>query len=411
MVVATRGTVPPLWILAVTNAAGSVGLAAGGTAGPLLAAEMRGTAAAAGLPIGVLVAGSGAAALTMSWLGARRRRTSGLALGYAIGALGAVVVIAGAVAGGLGTVLAGCFLLGAANAAVFLTRYAAAELVAPSVRGRALATVLFAMTIGAVASPNLLGPAGRLAGGLRLPALTGLFVIAAVIFVGTALVLAFCSRGPAPAGRPEPPGDADGPMGAAVFAALRQPPVRTALIVLATANLGMVAIMAVVPVHLLAHGLDLGRVGLIVSAHVAAMFAPSWVMGWLADRAGSGTVAALGTVGLVVAGGAGMVLDLSRGAAVLLFLTVVGVAWNAAVVGGSALLASEVPARVRRHSEGLGETAMGLAAAVTAPSAGLLTARAGLGALGAAVILATVPALAALAAVARVRSVSTGAGP
>src|SRR5262245_6506617 len=148
-----RRPVLALGMLAVTNAAGGAGLAAGGTAAPLLVSQMRGTEAAAGLPIGILVAGSGAAALLISWLSARRRRSFGLGLGYAIGAAGALVVVAGAVAGEPVTVLAGCFLLGAANAAAFLTRYAAAELVAAPVRGRALGTMLLAMTIGAVASP------------------------------------------------------------------------------------------------------------------------------------------------------------------------------------------------------------------------------------------------------------------
>jgi hypothetical protein len=44
-------------VLALATAIGSVGLAAGGTAGALLGAELADTEAAAGLPLGLLVVG------------------------------------------------------------------------------------------------------------------------------------------------------------------------------------------------------------------------------------------------------------------------------------------------------------------------------------------------------------------
>lgn len=62
-----------LTMLAVATAIGSVGLAAGGTAGALLGAEVAGTEAAAGLPLGLLVAGQAIAALVVS----RRTRRAG----------------------------------------------------------------------------------------------------------------------------------------------------------------------------------------------------------------------------------------------------------------------------------------------------------------------------------------------
>ena len=71
------------------TAIGSTGLAAGGTAGALLGAQMTGTEAMAGLPLGLLVVGSAAAAIlvsrTTSFMGWRRS----LALGYVLGLLGA----------------------------------------------------------------------------------------------------------------------------------------------------------------------------------------------------------------------------------------------------------------------------------------------------------------------------------
>src|SRR6266508_449982 len=78
-----------LTLLGATSAVGSIGLAAGGTAGALLGARLAGTEAAAGLPLGLLVLGSGAFALLVSWQTTRIGRGGSLAAGYAAEAAGA----------------------------------------------------------------------------------------------------------------------------------------------------------------------------------------------------------------------------------------------------------------------------------------------------------------------------------
>ncbi|HEY4790963.1 MAG TPA: MFS transporter, partial [Actinomycetes bacterium] len=169
-----RASSRALLLLAAATATGSLGLAAGGTAAALLAVAMTGTDAAAGLPLGALAAGQAGASLLVGRLTSRSGRGPGLVLGYALGVLGAVTVILAAVGGGLLVLLAGSALLGGANAAVFLSRYAAADLGGRHARGRALGTVLFAAAVGTIAGPALLVPTGRLAQALGLPQLTGL---------------------------------------------------------------------------------------------------------------------------------------------------------------------------------------------------------------------------------------------
>jgi MFS family permease len=84
---------------------------------------------------------------------------------------------------------------------------------------------------------------------------------------------------------------------------------RLALLVLAFANLAMVGVMAVAPVHLHAHGAGMGMIGLLVGAHIAAMYLPSPLSGWLADTLGARAVAGAGALLLVAAGGgAGLLL-------------------------------------------------------------------------------------------------------
>ena len=163
-----------LLLLAGATAIGALGLAAGGSAGALVAEDLTGSTAWAGLPLGFLVLGSAASALLISALSSRGGRTPGLVLGYALGVAGAVMVVAAVEVESLALLLAGSAGLGAANAAIFLTRYAAADLGGETGRGRALGLVFFATAAGAVVSPNLLGPSGDLAGALGLPHLAGL---------------------------------------------------------------------------------------------------------------------------------------------------------------------------------------------------------------------------------------------
>jgi hypothetical protein len=108
--------------------------------------------------------------------------------------IGAALVILAAVGSSFAFLLTGSTVLGAGNTAVFLTRYAAVEVGDDAMRGRAIGTVLFAAVLGAVASPNLLGPSSDLARLLGLPPLTGLYVVAILCFSVAALLLAAMSN-------------------------------------------------------------------------------------------------------------------------------------------------------------------------------------------------------------------------
>jgi MFS family permease len=355
-----------LGVLAAATAVGAVGLAAGGSAGALLAEEMTGTTAWAGLPLGVLVLGSAAGALVIARQTRRAGRASGLVLGYAVGVAGAVIVIVAALVDDFPLLLAGSAAVGAANAAIFLTRYAAADLGGEAGRGRALGVVFFATAVGAVVSPNLLGPSGDLAEALGLEPLTGLYLVGAAAFLVAGALLALLPRRALPLRTDEPVSRRDLRIG------LKD--ARLALVVLAATNFVMVAVMAIAPVHLSEHGHSLDFVGVVVSIHVLCMFAPSPVTGWLSDRAGSGSVAALGAVLLIAAGASGAVLDLTDGDAMIAMLALLGLGWNAGVVGASTMLAASVPPALRPQTEGIGEVAMGLAAGAGAPVAGLIVA-------------------------------------
>jgi MFS family permease len=385
-------------VLVVAQVLGALGLAAGGTAGALLAEHLTGSAAAAGMPLSLLVLGSGVGAVAVARVMRGHGRRAGLTAAYLAGTAGAALVVAAAAWRSWPLLLAGSFLLGGGNAAVMLARYAAADLA--SHRGRSISTVVTAASVGAVAGPNLLGPAGPLARAVGLPTPTGLFLLAIPSFLGAALVLAAFLR-PDPlqvarnAARSAEQAAAGGRDELAVLFGDRH--IRMALLVLALANLAMVGVMAVAPVHLHDHGAAMGTIGLIVGAHIAAMYLPSPVTGWLADAVGARVVASLGALLLLAAGAVAAVAGSGR-VGVIVALLLLGVGWNAGLIGGSALLRdAPVSASLRTRAEGLGELGMGAAAAAGGSAAGLLLAGGSFGLLG---LVAAAPCLLILAAVA-----------
>lgn len=388
-------------VLALATAIGSAGLAAGGTAGAMLGTQLTGTEAAAGLPLGLLVVGQAAAAVFVSRRTARVGRGRSLALGYFLGAVGAALVILAASAGSFVVLLAGSAVLGAGNTAVFMTRYAAAETGGEATRGRAIGMVLFATAAGAVASPSLLGPAGGLVQVVGLPPLAGLYVVAILCFVTAAVLLSAASNPRVPyLGREASllgPLREARPTRTEVASVMSGPSARIAVSILATTNLVMVAVMAIAPVHMVAHGHDLGPVGIVVGLHVAGMFAPSPISGWAADRVGPTVIAGGGLLLIVASGATGLLLDMGGLFSMALMLAMLGVGWNLGVVGGSALLAASVPPALRPRVEGIGEVSMGLAAGAGAPIAGVVVALGGFAALSLASTMVAVTAVLALA--------------
>lgn len=355
-----------LALLAVVTAIGSTGLAAGGTAGALLVVDITGAHAMAGVPLGLLVVGSAAGAPLLAQQAAIGRRVRGLALGYAIGVAGALIVVLAALWQSLPLLLAGSFVLGVANSSVFMSRYAAMDAATAGTRGRAIGVVFAAMALGAIVSPTLLGPSGSMARAMGLPPLAGLYLVAVLAFGIAAVLLAAGSGAHGP--RPE--------SGRGVVAilvdTLHRPAAMTAVLVLAATNFVMVGVMTIAPVHLTGHGHSLGQVGAIIALHVTGMFAVAPLTGLLSDRRGPAGVVRLGGLLLTVAMVIGLAVEGSGVLVMTAHLLVLGVGWNCGVVGGSTLLSTAVPTETRPHVEGIAEVMMGLAAAAAGPVAGLV---------------------------------------
>jgi MFS family permease len=379
-----RRSVRALWMASVF---GGLAQALAGTAGSLLARQVGGSDAVAGLPQGFVVAGAALAALTMSRLTAVRGRRVALTSGAIVAMVGCGVVTLAGVMASLPLILVGCLLLGAGNTAVMLGRYAAADLGPERSRAAAMASVLVATTVGAVAGPNLLAPTSQLAGHLGLPVLCGPFMIAAVVFAAAAVTLArglHLARVSAP--------DAAAKNRDAHSSRLNREGM-AGLVVLLLANLVMVSVMTMAPMQLRHNGNGLSMIGLVVSVHIAGMFAPSPVSAWLTNRIGSAVAASAAAVLLIGACGLAAVGAHTTGV-LTIAMVLLGAGWNLSLISGSMLLTAGAPPGERPRREGWGEVAMGAAAAGGGAGSGAMMAAGGyplLAAVAAGVAVLVVP--------------------
>ncbi|MEU9853081.1 MFS transporter [Streptomyces sp. NPDC047974] len=378
-------------VLVATQILGGLGIATGVALAAVLATEVSGTDALAGLASTATVAGPALLAMPLAALMARRGRRAGLVLAYLLGALGAGVAVLGAVLDSFPLLLVGLVGFGAGSSANLTARFAAADLAPPDRRARAISTVVWATTIGAVLGPNIAAPAGRSVAGLGIPVAAGPFLWAAVVFVVSALVVAVLLR-PDPLLTARALAAADGsgaddrPEGRSLRAGLRavraSPQARIALVTVVASQTVMVSIMSMTPVALTHHGAGIELIGLVISVHIAGMYAFSPVMGWLSDRLGRLAVIGL-AVGLL---GVAALLAGTAGAShtrVAAGLFVLGLGWSAGLVSGSALLTDSVPQAARAAVQGLSDTAMNTAAGLGGLLAGVIVSKAGYGPLNA----------------------------
>ncbi|POM23808.1 Major Facilitator Superfamily protein [Actinomadura rubteroloni] len=354
-------------ILAVLVAAqilSGAGLAAGVTVGALLAQDMLGGTGLAGLPSALFTAGAAATAIAVGRLSERAGRRAGLAAGYAVGALGALGVVAAAAWDQPVPLFAALFVYGAGSATNLQARYAGADLADPARRGRAVSTVLVATTVGAVIGPNLVLPLGHLADALGIPRLAGPFLLAAVAYAAAGAVLGTLLR-------PDPLTTARALAADRVAAPDHvaddtEPPGARGLLLLGTlimvlTQLVMVAVMTMTPVHMEHHGHSAGAAGVVIAVHVGAMYLPSPLSGMLVDRFGPLRVAALAGVTMLAAG---LLAGLSPARSVPLLalaLALLGLGWSFGLVAGTALVTDTVRFAARARTQGMVDVAIAVA--------------------------------------------------
>jgi MFS family permease len=385
------------WVLFGVSALGSTGYIAAVTVGTLVAAELSGGAALGGLPTAVTTIGTASAASLLTLLMLRIGRRGGILLGLFVGGLGGAVVLASVLLQSILLLLVGSAMTGFANAAGNLGRYIAADMSRPERRASAIGLVVWGMTIGTVIGPNLAAPAGDVASALGLPELAGAYGVT-VLFLGLAVAAGYVLLRPEPYALADPSAlhrddDTAGP--APSFGVLlARPNVLVALVSLVAAQVVMVLIMTMTPLHLTDHGHGLGTVGFVLSAHTFGMFGLSPLTGRLTDRFGSVAVIGAGLFGLAGAALLAALAPPDGGFLLTLALFLLGYGWNMCFVAASSLLSHGLALAERTRVQGIADTLTWGTAAFASLSSGLVVAAASYTALGLlGVALTAIPAL------------------
>lgn len=358
-----------------TQVMGGAAVACAVAVGALVARDLFGSASLAGLATATMTAGAALAALPLATHVARHGRRPGLWKGYSLAAVGAALAFAAYLGEIWPPFVVGLLALGVGQAANLQTRFAAADLAAPTSRAKAIGVVVWATTIGSVLGPNLLGPTSAAAEAAGLPALSGMLVVAAVMACGAAALVAVRLR-PDPlvvAGGTTAHGASRPRIGHA-WATIRAR--RLALLAMTgtvTAHAVMVGVMSMTPLHLDDGGQSRAFIGLVISVHIAGMYAFSPVAGWLGDRLGALPTMAIGSAVLVLATQSGGHTGGSEQGMMLVALFLLGLGWSLCLVAGSALLTSSVPEHERVGVQGVNDLFMSSAGALAGITAGILT--------------------------------------
>jgi MFS family permease len=319
---------------ALGGAAAPVSIALGGLAGSyLLAADKSlATAPVTGFNVGLALAAIPAAALMR-----RIGRRNGFMTGAAIGIVGMALAALALIRGDFWLFALALAVNGSANAFTQQYRFAATDRGTPQFRAKAIGWTLTGGVAAAFIGPQLILQTRDLMAPIPF---AGAFLSATALFALSILALSLLA--PAAVAARAAAGD---DLPARPLVEIVTQPV---FVVAALCGAGSYALMSFVmtaaPLAMVGCGFSVDDATLGIQWHVLAMFAPSFVTGNLIVRYGKAPVIAAGMAILVLSAFAalgGLTLANFWGALILL-----GVGWNFAFIGATALVTDAY-----RHSE------------------------------------------------------------
>ncbi|MGH1257327.1 MULTISPECIES: MFS transporter [Bacillus] len=367
-----------LIIVSISQMFGGAGLAAGITVGALLAQQMLGTDAYAGLPAAMFTMGSAVAAFFVGKLSQKHGRRIGLAGGFIVGGLGAIGVVVAALTNSIILLLVSLLIYGAGTATNLQARYAGTDLANKKQRATAISITMVMTTFGAVAGPNLVGVMGRFAHSIGIPELAGPFILSAAAFILAGIVL-FVMLRPDPlliANMIETYKQEHTYKGQAVTeeATENKRGITVGAIVMILTQIVMVAIMTMTPVHMGHHGHGLSAVGLVIGFHVGAMYLPSLVTGMLIDKIGRTTMSIAGGVILLAAGVIAAIAPSDSLILLIVALSLLGLGWNLGLISGTAQIVDATIPSTRAKTQGKIDVFIALAGASGGAMSGMVVA-------------------------------------
>ena len=295
------------------------------------------------LPISLIVLGSMLSATPVSAFMQRYGRRAGFFLGTMGGTLGGIVGATGLYLQSFPIFLLGSLLTGLYMSAQGFYRFAAADTASPEFRAKAISYVMAGGLLSALIGPQLV----KLTANAYVIPFFGTYATVIAINLLGALLFLFLDI-------PRPPAPAEGsPYGRTRWQLLKTPRIAVAVICGMVSYALMNLVMTSTPLAVVGCGYDTSDAANVVSAHVLAMFAPSFVTGQIINRFGVEKVMGLGLFILAGAGAVAMAgVELEN---FFLALVLLGIGWNFGFIGATTMLAGAHTAEERGRMQGLND--------------------------------------------------------
>jgi MFS family permease len=305
--------------------------------------QLAPNACLATLPISAMVIGSMLTATPISAFMAKFGRRAGFVVGAAGGAAGAAISALGLSLASFPLFVFGALLSGIYMSAQGFYRFAATDTASDAFRPKAISYVMAGGLLSAVFGPELV----KLTAESMAVTFLGTYIAVVALNVVGVFLFALLDI-------PKPKPRAEGaPHGRSRMELIRTPRIAVAVIVATVSYALMNLVMTSSPLAVVGCGYATADAANVVTAHVLAMFVPSFFTGHLIARFGTERIMALGLFILACAGLVAMAgVELENFFVALILL---GIGWNFGFIGATAMLTASHAPEERGRMQGLND--------------------------------------------------------
>ena len=295
------------------------------------------------LPISFIVFGAMTTAPWLSQVMQNYGRRIGFLIGALAGVIGATICAIGMYKGIFSILLIGSYLTGIYQSSLGFYRFAATDTASDSFKAKAISYTMAGGLLSAIIGPQLV----KVTSDFYTTPFLGVYVTVIFInIIGAFLFLFLDIPVPKRIKATEKPSRTR-------FQILKTPRILISIIIAMVSYALMTLVMTSTPLAVVGCGYSQNNAADVVSAHVVAMFLPSFFTGHLINRFGVTKIISIGLVLLTTAG----LVNLSGMALENFFvgLILIGVGWNFGFIGATTMLATSHSPSERGKVQGLND--------------------------------------------------------
>ena len=295
------------------------------------------------LPISFIVFGAMTTAPWLSQVMQNYGRRIGFLIGALAGVIGATICAIGMYKGIFSILLIGSYLTGIYQSSLGFYRFAATDTASDSFKAKAISYTMAGGLLSAIIGPQLV----KVTSDFYTTPFLGVYVTVILInIIGAFLFLFLDIPVPKRIKATEKPSRTR-------FQILKTPRILISIIIAMVSYALMTLVMTSTPLAVVGCGYSQNNAADVVSAHVVAMFLPSFFTGHLINRFGVTKIISIGLVLLTTAG----LVNLSGMALGNFFvgLILIGVGWNFGFIGATTMLATSHSPSERGKVQGLND--------------------------------------------------------